>query len=197
MESKSKKRLYLIGAIVVAVMFVTSYAAFGNNNVGTGISSTTVASCGGYFVTGTVNSVIIGYGSSVAVTSTNQSTIFISNLTSRLGDLQANGSISEYRLYDNGTFGVYLASINAYALQILLKNISSQLHVNGTEDVALPHTVLLYYSGNPIHIVLPIQNFTITTNALSQLNSSATLKVYALVNKTGIVCNKQVSVTPA
>lgn len=195
MDAKAKRWVYLIGAIVVAAFFITSYAAFGNNNVGTGVSSTTTITCGGYFVTGTTNSIITGYGSSIALSSTNQNSTFISNLTSKLDALQTNGSISEYRLYNNGTFGIYLSSINAYAMQILLKHISSQLYVNGTEYVALPQSVLLYYSGNPVNILLPTQNYTITTNTLLPLNSTVLLKVYALVNANGIVCNNQISVT--
>lgn len=150
---------------------------------------------GGYFVTGTVNGVISGYGSIVGVTTTDQNSSFITNLTDRFNNLQSNGSISEYRRYSNGTFGMYLASMNAYSLQSLLSKVSSQLHVNGTEYVMLPQSVLLYYNGNPLHIELPTQNYTVATNSLSPLNSNVMLKVYALVNANGMVCNNDLSLT--
>ncbi len=43
MEAKTKKMIFFIGAIFVGIIFLTSYAAFGNNGSATTVTSTVAA----------------------------------------------------------------------------------------------------------------------------------------------------------
>ncbi len=197
MDDKKRKRLYLAGALIVAVTFLTSYLAFGNNNTASGLaSSTTTQPCNGtVFVTGSANGIITGYSSSVLVVSSNTNSLFLSKLGTYLSALQANGSIVAYQPYPNSSFGVYLSAMGAYQLAHMLRGFSNDTATIATEHVTLPSPLVLYYFSQPVEVYMPVRNYSVVTGTPLPINALAALKVGALVDASGRICNNEVSVS--
>ncbi len=193
----AKKRIttFLL-SLFVAIIFIGSYAAFNNNSTfGTSSASTTVQSGQTYFVTGTTNAVVTGYGDAadVLISGNTSATTAVGNV---LQAMQANGSISSYFPYGSG-YNVFLNTINAYSLEQALDNATTAntVSVNATSYVTLPRTVLMYYNTQQIRVSLSDQNYTMTILPLQMVGSNVSVSVRALVTVNGSIYNNQVSVS--
>ncbi|HUC39180.1 MAG TPA: hypothetical protein VL944_03565 [Candidatus Acidoferrum sp.] len=192
MDAKKRKAALFIGAIVIAVMFVTSYVAFGSN--GGASSTTTSIGQAAYPVFGTVNALVTGYGSTLTVFLTNSSVGGALNTT--LTNLEANGSIANY-LSTPSEFIIYASGSNAYSLQQLFGSTlpANSIRINATEKIMIPQTITLYYYGQAIRTYPNIFNFTISSAALQPIGANTTVNVQALVTSTGQVYNNNLGVT--
>lgn len=191
-KEKRKKMMLLVGSIVIAVMFVTSYAAFGTN--GTPSSTTTTIKQNIYPVFGNANAVVTGYGSTMTIFASNNSTA--TKAGNLLTKLESNGSISNYLTAGN-EFIIYASGITAYALQGTLYNSipGNSITINATEKVRLPASMTLYYYGRPIPTYPSNLNFTISVPVLKQVGTNLTVNVHALVFQNGQVYSNNIQVT--
>ena len=153
-EAKTKKMIFFIGAIFVGVIFLTSYAAFGNNNSGNA-STTTVKAAAPQptiFATGYANAVVTGYAQVADVKPKNNANSTLNTLDALMSKLEANGSIDNY-VYMNNSYDVYSSSLSAYALQGFLDsalNSSNSVTVGSTADILLPASIsMVLYQFEP------------------------------------------------
>ncbi len=180
MENDKRKRgLFLIGSIIVAIMFVTSYAAFGNGN-GPSTTSTTIISGQTIAAFGTVNAIVTGYGKKFTITLGKNISTDSLNIT--LSNMQSNGSISSF-LYQQNAVTLYSGSISAYSLLRLLEHLfpSNSIIANVSENVTLPSSIKLYYYGRPIEGYIKSQDAVIYRSEFSPLGSNLSVHIAALV----------------
>ena len=72
MEAKKKRLIFLFGSILVAIIFLSSYAAFSNNGSPTSVTTTAKAQST-VFVTGDTNGLITNYSDVALVSILNNS----------------------------------------------------------------------------------------------------------------------------
>lgn len=191
-HDKKRKLILLAGALIVGVMFVTSYAAFGTNG-STQTSSTTVKQTT-YPVFGSVNAIVNGYGSSITVTLLDGNAS--AKLNSTLAGLESNSTVTNFIPTGNG-FVVYAPGNDPYAAQqaILAQLPDNSVAIQGTEIVGIPGTFTLYYYGTGIKIYTNITNFTVPAQPLARRGSNISVSVQALVMPNGYVYNKNIVVS--
>ncbi len=193
MEQERKKKLTLfIGAIVVGVMFVTSYAAFGSN--GSAPTSSTTIRQNTYAVFGSVNAIVTGYGSSLMITLDNKSAG--NALNSTLSRLEANNTITNF-IPTTGGFLVYATGNFPYTAQETLYGSLPQnsISLNGTEVISTPNAFVLYYYGTAIDVYTNITNFTVPSSLLKPIGYKTKVNVQALVLQDGRVYDSNIQVT--
>jgi hypothetical protein len=192
MDANKKKIIFLLGSIFVAIIFLSSYAAFSNNGSGSS-SSSTIKTQASYFSTGTSNAIISNYSSIAYVTVSNGSNSSNENITRILSQLEANGSVQNY-IYDNNSYQVVLVSISAYELQQLLnRNASSNsiINVGATTYVMLPSTVIMYYTNQPITVHLKSRNYSVYLTNVKPIGSVLNVSVSGLLARNGSIYNGQ------
>ncbi|MCL4389471.1 MAG: hypothetical protein M1528_02125 [Candidatus Marsarchaeota archaeon] len=191
-KDKRKRLLFLIATVALAVMFVTSYAAFGSGSSistsSTTINQQTIA------VFGTSNAVVAGYGSSITLSIINSS--IGGKVNSTIAALYSNGSIANYVQLPNG-FTLYMANMSAYGLQELFSSTlpRNSVRINASETVKLPPSIKMYYNGNPIFVRSSILNFSLQRSPLLQEGSTVSVNVQALVLLNGSVYNGNIRVS--
>jgi hypothetical protein len=194
-QKKSKQLTIFLLSLFVAVIFVTSYAAFNNSAYFGTTATTTVQGGQTYFVTGVTNGIVSGYGTSaqIIITGNGTASTEVGNI---LQQMQINGSITEYFPYGSG-YDAFLNTINPYALQQLLVTMAppNTITINATSVVTLPNTIQLYYSTQAIKVMVPSRNYTLTIMPLQSIGSNVPLSVRALVTASGSIYNNQISVS--
>ncbi len=176
-----KQLLFLVGAVIVAVMFVSSYAAFGS---GGGVSSaSTSIKQSTYVVFGSANAVVTGYMNSITLIVKQGNVTGTINQT--LSGLEANSSINDYILA-SGTFVIYASKSNPYQLQqlFLSKLPPNSIAVNATERIAIPNVIAL--GPQPLSVYTNMTNFTLSVARLQPLGGNLTVSVQALVFEKGL-----------
>ncbi len=198
MDQNKKKIFLFLGSLFVAVIFLSSYASFGNG-VAPSTSTTTVNVVQTIPAFGSSVANIIGYGPEAYVTfSTN--TAATGQIATIFSKLESNGSIYSALPTSNSSYDVQVATINAYSLQELLRStLSNSVAVNVSSsyiDLSLPSNVLLYYGGYPITAHLKNQNYTISNvTILKAPGTLVNVSISALVIPTnGTVYRNQISV---
>ncbi len=190
-KEKRKKMMLFLGAMVVGVMFVTSYAAFGNN--GSAPTSSTTITQSTYPVFGSANAVVTGYGSSLSVTLVNQSAD--NALNSTLSALESNGTITNFIPTSNG-FIVYAPGNAPYTVQQAFYSSlpPNSIALNGSESVSIPSRMVLYYYGTAINVYTNITNFSVPAQMLKPTGANVPVSVQALVLPNGNVYNNNIQV---
>jgi len=192
MNQKRKKQLLAIGSIFIAVIFLSSYASFGNNNMGQTTSTTTISNMQTYFVSAeAINAIVSNYSRSLNITLINasQNSSAHDMISSMLGNLQSNGSVLNY-FYNLGKYTVYLGSgIDAYGVQSLLNNTvnNKNFRVKATTYVTLPSTLKLYYQGTAVNVFVGEKQYPVSIAPLKPINSTIKVTVQALVTANGIL----------
>ncbi len=186
-SENKKKKIMFIGSMIVALMFISSYASFGNNNIST--STTTVQKTNGpeYYVSGKVNATVIGYSQNALLKVSNNSSSIQKGIVSILSKMEANGSISNYAQTTVG-YDIVTGTMNAYALQHYFSNSYgiSNVSVSSKSTVRLPSATTLYYYGTSIRV--PVGGtYNITILPLIANGSVVALNVHAIVNRTGAI----------
>lgn len=196
MEKEKLKRLILfIGALFVAVIFISSYASFSNNSGNGGsTSTTTLKQQSTYLVYGNANAIVINYSYVAGIFNVNVSESNTINAT--LGNLQLNGSVSNY-LFQNSTYRVELDTISPYTLYLLISNTinGSNATVGATAYVKLPSAIVAYYGSSPVSVALQKSNYSIFLNSVEPINTIIPLKVTALISGNGSVYDNQVELS--
>ncbi len=192
-RSKRNKIIMFLGSVVVAVMFITSYAAFGNNG-GTTVT-TTVKPTKTYYVSGSTNALVTGYGSEATLVLKNNSQSNYINLT--LSKLESSNYIYNYNKFGNSYLVELSSNFSSYNLQIYLSNsiYSNSIQLNATENVKIPDVLDLYNYGSLVHIYTTNTNFSISKYVLVPINSIIPVNVQAIVTANGTVYNNSISVS--
>jgi hypothetical protein len=182
MENDKRKRvLFLIGSIIVALMFVSSYAAFGNNG---SVQTTTTTTTIGYTIPvfGTANAVVIGYGSKFTIYLSKNASSNLINST--LSNLQLNGSISNY-IGLQKVFTIYAGNMSSYSLLGLLNKAMPQNSIiaNVSENVTLPTSILMTYpsTGRQVEAYFYHRNAIVYRGSFSAIGSNTPVHISALI----------------
>lgn len=204
-ESRRKRTIYFIISLVVAVMFISSYAALGNNNLTTSTSTNqTNSSQKTYFVIGSANGVVTNYTSGATVYTLNASLANPANVSNTLSKLEANGSLSAVTPQNTGNFLVSTQKMNPYVLQEYLYNAYTPNGIsvgNVSTYVYLPKVLQLYLPGSTpqkVNVVLTRQNFTVNIAPLQSIGTNVILNIHAAAWANGTVSQLQIiNATPA
>ncbi|MCL4363456.1 hypothetical protein M1439_03350 [Candidatus Marsarchaeota archaeon] len=186
-SENKKKKIMFIGSMVVALMFISSYASFGNNNIST--STTTIQKSAGpeYYVSGEVNATIIGYSQNALLKIFSNSSSMQKSIASTLSRLETNASISNYAQVTDG-YDIVTGNMDAYALQHYFSNSygASNVSVSAKSTVKLAPNVVLYYLGRPIGVATA-GTYNISISPLIANGSVVALNAHAIVNGTGAI----------
>jgi hypothetical protein len=188
MNQKTKKLLLFLGAVFVAVIFLSSYLSFQNNSLATS-STTTVASVATFPVFGSSTATVTGYGANANITVNSVYGGADANVMKTLSELETNGSINNY-IGSNGSYEVFLSTINAYYLQQQLQNAvnsSNAVVVSATTYIMLPSNVTLYANNYPVRVYLSDRNLSVGTTRLECIGSIINVSLRALVTSNGIL----------
>ncbi len=188
-----KKTLELIGTIFITVIFIASYAAFGSNGSNT-TSTTTITPQKTYFVSGTANGTVNGYGAGITIQIMNQSAA--SAVANVLAEMQSNSSISTYVSTANGSYEAFAQNINAYQLQQALykRTNANSVSVQALTTFTLPVSITMYYNTQAIPVTMPQKNYTVTLSPLVGTGSQIRLRLQALVTANGTIYDNQLNI---
>lgn len=199
MDQKKKNLILFIGAIFIALIFLSSYAAFSNNNTSNASTSSTVKPAETHYATGNTNAVITNYSDIVNVTLSNNSNATTTALQNILSKLESNGSISNY-IYANNNYEVVLLGMDASTLKQSISNQANStipnntIHIGSTATVMLPAGLVLYYSGSPENVYLTSRNYSVYLNNIKSIGTSINVSVSALLERNGSIYNNEVRI---
>jgi hypothetical protein len=196
MEAKNKRWIFLIGSILVALIFLSSYAAFSNNNSGT-TSTSTIKPATTYFATGSSRAQISNYSDIAVVTLADTSNAATNSTVNAISDLESNGSVQDYT-YTNGSYQIVLSSISPYDLQQILyakTGLNNSMNVSSTATITLPKNVILHYAGQPINLDLQNRNYSVYLSNVRAIGSVINVSISALLARNGSIYNGQLRVS--
>lgn len=192
MEDKTKKIIFFIGSLFAALIFITSYAAFGNNS-NTTTSTTTVSSANTVFVYGTANGVVVNYSYTTYITASSKNQVEALNAT--LNALTANGTVSSYVQVNSTAYQAILSGMNPYQFSRYLSGAFnySNVSVGGLAYVRLPGTVNMYYgAGSAVPVAFPAKNYTVPLLDAVPIGSNVPIKIQVLITTSGTIYNNQI-----
>lgn len=196
MDSKTKKLIYGVGSIFVAIIFIFSYGAFGNNS-NSSTSTTTVGASNTVFVYGSTNGIIENYSYTTYITATGKNEIEALNVS--LGNLEANGTVSNYVPINATYFEAILSTLSPYQLNVYLANAlnSSNVSVSAYAYVRLPATVYVNYNGgSQIPLKIPSKNYTVYISKSNySIGANVPVNMQVLVTTSGQIHNNQLRLT--
>jgi hypothetical protein len=193
-KQKLKRTILFLGALFVAIIFVTSYAAFDNNGTNLGKSTTTTPQGRTLPVFGAANAVIENYSYFADVgVSANE----VTAVNATLDALVSNGTVSSY-YYSNSSYRVVLSNINPYGLYLLLHNSTKGTNatVGAQAYVKLPTTISVYYGSSyavPVSLLQP--NYTVYIANVVPINSTVHVNVIAQINQSGDIYHNQLKLS--
>lgn len=157
-----KKLIELIGSIFVALIFFSSYAAFGNFGAGGSNATTTITPSQTYYAVASGNASITAYSSVMNINITCANITSVSNvLNGRLTELQRNGSISNFYSQQAAYILVQAGNTSTYPLYQelsgIIGNSSACTHFTSTASVNLPGTMEFFVPtlGNRVQVSIP------------------------------------------
>lgn len=204
MERKSL--LELVGSIFVALIFLSSYLAFSNNNSGTqggggNVKTTTVGQT--FYSTGTAVANVSSYGQVLII---NSSCANASAIMTHLSDLmisyESNGSVGNFYSTSGDQMIVQIGNESAYALY---RSLSSAIGANASActtfgsqaSVQLPARVSLYVpdAKSSVTVTVPnsIRNYAVRLAFSANLTVKVNVTVTALLFQNGTVYNMTVT----
>ena len=118
---EKKRMIELVGALFIAMIFLTSYAAFSNSGSRPSANTTAPVQVQTYYATGRTQANITSYGQVLAVNvSCSNSTAVSSSLNRMLAAMESNGSVSNFYSPMQGRILVQLGNYTAYKAYSLL-----------------------------------------------------------------------------
>lgn len=184
--------------IFIAVIFIASYASFGNNGTGTIVTSiTTTIPPQTAYAAANVNGTVSGYGPimSMFITCSNvslkNSTIY--SVSNTLTSLENNNSINNFFSPNQTTFTIYTANMNPYNVSTYLNSTIPQIQtacINFRSQTILTIPSKINFTVANQHVVIPIpanlRNYTSNTKIVP-LNSKLPLRVSTLLTANGTI----------
>ncbi|MGC8651826.1 MAG: hypothetical protein ACP5UH_01065 [Candidatus Micrarchaeia archaeon] len=197
-SEKRKKVIFLIGSLIVAAMFLSSYGAFGSNN--TAQATTTVAqkaatSARTYYLSNNyVNATIYAYYNASVVFNRSVSN---SSIAAMLSTLSANGSISDY-IGAGHSYKLYLSNMTVPSLKqaLIVHNLSAT--ITTTALIRLPSKIALYpgglyQGGYAINGTFTDTSFSVITSNILPIGTKIPVHINALVFGNGTVDGSNVT----
>jgi hypothetical protein len=184
MDSEKRKKMVLfVGSLLVAVMFLTSYLAFGNNTTQqTTTPTTTVLNVQTTFVSGIVNATVFNYSQHFTLKLAGSNTSSVS-LNSMLSNMEANGSIESYNVY-NTSLSIYPGRLNVFEVyDAIASRLAYAPAINATAFIILPSTMTLYYGSYAYTVLSGNSSYAIPVSHLVPIGNALRVKVNALVYK--------------
>lgn len=189
-----KQLIQLLGSIFVALIFLFSYASYGNFGTPGGKTTTTTVPPT-YYATGNANATVLGYGSVMTATARCNSSIqnaTVSRISNSLIALQKNGSINNYYPTTPSSFTLYAGSENTIQLYAFVnKNLNSTsilcTSFKSQTVIQLPQTVQFFVNSQKVNIQIPtaLRNQTISATVLN--SRSMPIRIAALLTQNGII----------
>ena len=192
MNDKNKKIVLFLGTVLVAVIFLSAYASFNNNNVSNS-STSTIKNPQTFPSFGNSNAVISSYGNIVNITFSGNSNASVNATAALLSNLESKGAVNNY-FYSGNRYEAILSNITAYQLRQMVYNITNQsnsISVGSVAYLKFPGTVTLYYVGTPVNLYLANKNYSIYMKNVKSIGSTVNVKVFALLTKNGSIYNNQ------
>lgn len=198
MEEKTKKMIFTIGSLFVAVIFVTSYAAFGNTSNGSSSTTSTVLSGNNILALGQANGIIENYSYVVNVTSLNASQNARLNMT--LLDMESNNTVISFFARNSTTYTAEISGIGAYQLYTYLTNTLnySNVTLGATAFVRLPASINMQYgasSQQEAPVSLSPKNYTTYLPNVLPIGTRVPFKIQALITERGQIFNNNIKLT--
>jgi hypothetical protein len=194
---EAKNTILFLGSLVVAIMFITSYAASSNNSNSSTTTTVAYNYSGAVPMTGTANAVVANYTDSPTITisgsSYNSSELAVTNY---LNSLENKGAIITYSPSGN-QFSVLLnGSFNSFELQEgLYSRFGSNATVGGTVYIRLPKTVRMYDGTQGFTLNAPTSEYAVKISPLPELGSNVSVHILALISSKGQFVPNQTDVT--
>lgn len=193
-KGKKKKMILFLGAMFVAVIFLSSYASFG---MGTTTTTVSTVKPNTYFATGNAVAQIARYGSSayVQVTGADNTSLDMANET--MSKLQNNGSISNF-LFTGSGYQVALTGIDAYSLQQQIRDMPGNgiANANATSVayIVLPARIRLDVGDTHVNATLANRNFSLPLTGLEPVGSNLSVRVSAMITANGSIYNNEIRI---
>jgi hypothetical protein len=178
-----KKTIVLIGSVLVAVIFISSLAGFGNQSGTTTTTSTIISNT--TFVAGNSNATVYGYSPTVVITMPQGAENASSSIGNVLGQMLSNGTISDF--FPEGTgYVVYLGNTSAYNLSTMVMRASGNvtgITFNATLRTELPTDVILYNSGVGYNVHVGNSTYAVQTDYIANVGDKLPVNIQAIVYK--------------
>ena len=192
-----KNTVLFFGSLIVAIMFITSYAASGG---GSNTSTTTTVPqnySNAVPMSGVANAVVVNYTYSPVVTisgSNYNSTVL--ELTKYINGEVSSGNVITYTPNGN-QFNILLNNnFTAYQLQEgLTSAFGDNVTVSGTVYVKLPSKVDMYDGTSKYSLNAPASTYSLSIKPIPQIGSNVSVKILALISQTGQFVPNQTVVT--
>jgi len=187
-----KKMIEFIGALFVAVIFLTSYAAFSSNSaVNTTSASTTVVT---YYLVGYTNAAITGYNNTLFVNVSCNGTLqnqTFNKINAVATQLENNGSVLTYSSSGNsfriGPQNMNSKDIYDYMYAKLGSNSTNCTLFSTNATVELPGLIQMHVQGQSIAVKIPysvaIRQINLELNR--SMSSTLPLRVAVLITANG------------
>ncbi|MEM0154308.1 MAG: hypothetical protein QW814_00530 [Methanothrix sp.] len=194
---EAKNTILFLGSLVVAIMFITSYAASSNNSNSSTTTTVVYNYSGAVPMAGTANAIVSNYTNSPTISisgsSYNSSDLAVTNY---LNSLENKGAIITYSPSGN-QFSVLLnGSFNAFALQEgLYSRFGNNTTVSGTVYVRLPKTVKMFEGTQGFTLNSPSSEYAVKISPLPELGSNVSVHILALISSKGQFIPNQTEVT--
>ncbi|MDE1846396.1 MAG: hypothetical protein KGH53_03925 [Candidatus Micrarchaeota archaeon] len=199
MDRKEITRILL--TLFIAVIFIASYASFGNSGSNLSTSSTTSIAPQTVYGSGNANATITGYGPKVSVLiscpTPQATTILNNNVFTILTNLEdpKNNSINNFFAPNQSAYTIFTGSkLNSYQLASYINatvatNASRNcLSYRGLVQYALPSNVSLQVSTQKVVLPIPVNLRSYTLNAkILPINSKVALRVSTLLTYNGTI----------
>jgi len=187
-----KKLIELIGSVFVALIFLSSYAAFGNTAQSQSNATATVP-VQTFYAVAEANATIQSYGSvmNISISCANASraanaaniTNIADELKGALAQLESNGSVANFYSSQENQILVQAGSANAYSLFLRLsKGIGSGVactRFSGTANITLPSAIGFTVLPQKIKVIVELpqslQSYSLPVTFAE--NMSGTLRV--------------------
>jgi hypothetical protein len=176
-----KKTIVLIGSVLIAVIFISSIAAFGNGEGNTTSLTTTIVR-NTTFVAGSANAFVYGYSPTLVIGIGTQYPNASTTVSNILDSLLATNKINDFFPQGNG-FVVYLGNTSAYNLSTSLTAAVGNvpLGFNATIRASLPENIALYNSGSVFEVHLGNSTYPIQTSRIAPIGSNIPVNIQAIV----------------
>ncbi len=188
-----KKMIEFIGALFVAAIFLTSYAAFSSNNsaANTASTSSTVAT---YYAVGNTNAAITGYNNTLFVNVSCKGALqnqTFNKINAIATQLENNGSVLTYSSsgsgFQIGPQNMNSKSIYDYMYTKLGSNSTNCTVFSTTATVELPGLIQMSVQGQSIAVKVPysvaVQQISLELN--QSMPSTLPLRVAVLITANG------------
>jgi hypothetical protein len=192
---EKKKLIELIGSIFVAMIFISSYAAFGVGRI-TVNTTTTVQQQQTFYAIAQTTANIISYGSTMNINISCQNVMNLSRqVNDLLADLESNNSVSYFYSQQAGQIIVQSGKVDTYANY---NSISSYMGVNAncteftsSATVMIPNKMNFYAPLQKSSMIILISNnrrdYSVPIKFVNNMSNTLNVSVSALLTLNGSI----------